>query len=99
MSQRHAIYSTAAAALLRSGFTPHSTNWRFTSLQERRLLDCFIRRYATLAAVASSHFNGSYRREVLDGLLFTDLEQVREETGRWLAEYDTERPYESLGGI
>jgi putative transposase len=44
-------------------------------------------------------FNGSYRDGVLDAWVFTDLDQVREETERWLAEYNTVRPHESLGDI
>lgn len=44
-------------------------------------------------------FNGSYRDGVLDAWVFTDLDQVREETERWLAEYNTVQPHESLGDI
>lgn len=44
-------------------------------------------------------FNGSYRREVLDAWVFIDLEQVREESERWMKEYNTIRPHESLGDI
>ena len=36
---------------------------------------------------------------VLDAWIFTDLAQVCEETQRWLEEYNTVRPYESLGDI
>ncbi len=44
-------------------------------------------------------FNGSYRRGVLDAWMFTDLDHVREETERWLHEYNTVRPHESLGDV
>jgi putative transposase len=44
-------------------------------------------------------FNGSYRDAVLDAWVFTDLEQVRHETERWLKDYNTVRPHESLGDI
>lgn len=44
-------------------------------------------------------FNGSYRDGVLDAWVFTDLEQVREETELWLHEYNTIRPHESLGDV
>ena len=44
-------------------------------------------------------FNGSYRDGVLNAWVFTDLAQVREETERWLGDYNTIRPHESLGDI
>ena len=44
-------------------------------------------------------FNGSYRDGVLDAWVFTDLDHVREETERWLGEYNTIRPHESLGDV
>ena len=44
-------------------------------------------------------FNGIYRNGVLDAWSFLSLTQVREETQRWLVEYNTVRPHESLGDI
>jgi putative transposase len=44
-------------------------------------------------------FNGSYRDGVLNAWAFTSLEHVREETERWLEQYNTVRPHESLGDI
>ena len=41
-------------------------------------------------------FNGTYRREVLECWCFKTLEEVREETERWIREYNTERPHQSL---
>ena len=41
-------------------------------------------------------FNGTYRREVLDAWLFMDLERVREETERWIKDYNTIRPTNHL---
>lgn len=42
-------------------------------------------------------FNGSYRRGVLDKYIFEDLNQVREETQRWVEDYNLHRPHEALG--
>ena len=44
-------------------------------------------------------FNRSYREEVLDMYLFSDLEQVQEITDEWLIHYNEVRPHESLGNV
>ena len=44
-------------------------------------------------------FNGSYRQGVLDAWCFMSLTQVREETDRWLIEYNTIQPHEALGDV
>ncbi|HJL66698.1 MAG TPA: IS3 family transposase, partial [Arenicellales bacterium] len=44
-------------------------------------------------------FNGTYRREVLECWCFKTLKEVREETERWIREYNTERPHQSLGDL
>ena len=42
-------------------------------------------------------FNRTYREEVLDAWLFSNLEEVRHKTWRFLVEYNQERPHDSLG--
>jgi putative transposase len=44
-------------------------------------------------------FNRSYREAVLDMYVFRTLEEVREQTERWIREYNEERPHESLGNM
>ena len=42
-------------------------------------------------------FNRSYREEVLAPYLFQNLAEVQNLTADWLAQYNNERPHESLG--
>ena len=44
-------------------------------------------------------FNRSYREAVLDMFVFQSLDEVREQTEKWLREYNEERPHESLGNM
>jgi len=44
-------------------------------------------------------FNRSYRQAVLDMYVFQTLNEVREQTERWIKEYNEERPHESLGHL
>ena len=45
------------------------------------------------------HFNRTYRTEILDFHLFRTLNEVREITERWMREYNSERPHESLNNL
>jgi len=44
-------------------------------------------------------FNRSYREAVLDMFVFQSLDEVREQTEKWLKEYNEERPHEALGHL
>ena len=44
-------------------------------------------------------FNRSYRTEVMDPHLFSNLEQIRELSWGWMISYNEERPHESLGNL
>lgn len=44
-------------------------------------------------------FNRTYRTEILDFYLFRTLNEAREITERWLAEYNSEQPHEYLNNL
>lgn len=44
-------------------------------------------------------FNRSYREGVLDMYVFKTLNEVRERTERWLADYNEELPHDALGDL
>ena len=44
-------------------------------------------------------FNRSYREAVLDMFVFQNLDEVREQTEKWLKEYNEERPHDALGDL
>lgn len=44
-------------------------------------------------------FNRSYRTEVLDPHIFSNLSQVRDISWAWMLSYNEERPHSSLGNI
>lgn len=44
-------------------------------------------------------FNGSFREGVLNAISFETIQQVREESQRWMDDYNNKRPHESLGNL
>ncbi len=47
----------------------------------------------------TKRFNRTYRTEILGFYLFRTLNEAREITERWLAEYNSERPHEFLNNL
>ena len=44
-------------------------------------------------------FNRTFREDILDQYIFTNLEQVREISSEWMVMYDSERPHSSLDDL
>jgi putative transposase len=44
-------------------------------------------------------FNGTFRRGVLDKYIFENIHQVREETEKWIYDYNNFKPHDSLGNL
>ena len=44
-------------------------------------------------------FNRTYREEILDAYLFDELEQIATLSDKWMEDYNTKRPHESLNGL
>jgi len=57
-------------------------------------LTCYLFRF--LRGPHVERFNGSFRRELLNGYLFTTLRQVREHCQLWQYDYNHLRPHQAL---
>jgi putative transposase len=44
-------------------------------------------------------FNRTYREEILDMYLFTNIQEVQTITDRWITQYNNQRPHEALGNL
>ena len=55
--------------------------------------------FIKLGKPTQNAFIERYRTEILDFYLFRPLNEAREITERWLTEYNSERPHESLNNL
>ncbi|HCA9669002.1 TPA: transposase family protein [Klebsiella variicola subsp. variicola] len=67
--------------------------------EEHGVMLDFIRPGKSTQNAFIERFNRTYRTEILDFYLFRTLNEAREITERWLAEYNGERPHESLNNL
>jgi len=87
-------------AKIRSDNGPEATSHHFIEWASDRGIEIeFIQPGKPTQNAFVERFNGTLRRELLDMYLFTSLDEVRLESERWLKEYNSERPHESLGNM
>ncbi|OAT24869.1 transposase [Buttiauxella ferragutiae ATCC 51602] len=67
--------------------------------EEHRVILDFIKPGKSTQNAFIKSSNRTYRTETLDFYLFRTLNEVREITERWLTEYNSERPHESLNNL
>jgi putative transposase len=67
--------------------------------EEHGVLLEFIKPGKSTQNVFIERFNRTYRTEILDFYLFRTLNDALEITERWLMEYNSERPHESLNNM
>lgn len=76
---------------------PEFTSAKFESWTRKHGIKiCFIQPGKPTQNSLIERFNGTYRKEVLNSHLFSDLNQVRDITQQWIHEYNYTRPHESL---
>lgn len=87
-----------APEVLRVDNGPEFTSALFeASATKNKIKICFIQPGKPTQNALIERFNGNYRKEVLNAHLFTALDQVRDETQKWIWTYNNVRPHKSLG--
>jgi len=85
---------------LRSDNGPELISQKLATWSEKRsvLLD-FIEPGKPAQNAYIERYNRTYREDVLDLYLFSNLAEVRQLTEQWLEEYNAVRPHDSLNGL
>jgi len=85
---------------LRSDNGPELISQKLATWSEKRsvLLD-FIEPGKPAQNAYIERFNRTYREDILDLYLFSNLAEVRQLTEQWLEEYNAVRPHDSLNGL
>jgi len=68
-----------------------------TWAKKHKIKICFIQAGKPTQNTLIERFNGIYRKELLNAHLFTELDQVRDQTQQWIWEFNNVRPHEALG--
>ena len=79
---------------------PEFTSFEFTQWAKQHGIKIdFIKPGCPYQNAYIERFNRTYRDEILDLYLFTNLQKVREMTDNWIKLYNTERPHDSLNDM
>ncbi len=86
-----------APEVIRVDNGPEFTSATFEAwARKHKIKICFIQPGKPTQNTLIERFNGTYRKEVLNTHLFSNLNEVRDKTQEWMWVYNNTRPHESL---
>ena len=87
-------------ASIRCDNGPEFTSLAFSTwCEERKITVRYIQPGKPDQNAYIERLNRTYRGDVLDAWVFRSIEQVQDLSDEWLADYNENRPHDSLGGI